>query len=62
MIVPEGPNALEMAVDGGQYVFRVNGVELASFAIENADPGVPALYVETFDSAAGGFFDDVETK
>jgi len=62
VIVPDGPNALEMAVDGGQYVFRVNGVELASFAIENADPGVPALYVETFDSAAGGFFDDVETK
>ena len=62
VIVPEGPNALEMAVAGGQYVFRVNGVELASFAIENADPGVPALYVETFDSAAGGFFDDVETK
>lgn len=62
VIVPEGPNALEMAVDGEQYVFRVNGVALASFAIENVDPGVPALYVETFDSAAGGFFDDVETK
>ena len=62
VIVPEGPNMLEMAVDGEQYVFRVNGVELASFAIENVDPGVPALYVETFDSAAGGFFDDVETK
>lgn len=62
VIVPEGPNTLEMAVDGGQYVFRVNGVALASFAIENVDPGVPALYVETFDSAAGGFFDDVETK
>ena len=62
VIVPEGPNMLEMAVDGEQYVFRVNGVALASFAIENVDPGVPALYVETFDSAAGGFFDDVETK
>jgi hypothetical protein len=62
VIVPEGPNTLEMAVDGEQYVFRVNGVALASFAIENVDPGVPALYVETFDSAAGGFFDDVETK
>ena len=62
VIVPEGPNTLEMAVDGQQYVFRVNGVALASFAIENVDPGVPALYVETFDSAAGGFFDDVETK
>ncbi len=62
VVVPEGPNTLDMSVDGTTYVFRVNGVEMASFVIENVDPGVPALYVETFDKAAGGFFDDAETK
>lgn len=62
VIIPDGENMLDLAVVGSEFVFRVNGTEMATFAIDIPDPGVPALYVETFDSAAGGFFDTVETK
>lgn len=62
VIIPDGENILDLAVEGSEYVFRVNGTQMATFSIDIPDPGVPALYVETFDSAAGGFFDGVETK
>lgn len=62
VIVPDGENTLSLVLRGDAYTFTVNGTELAAFTASRADPGVPALYVETFDSAAGGFFDNVETK
>jgi hypothetical protein len=62
VIVPDGENVLQLVLQGDTYEFTVNGVVLAAFSASRADPGVPALYVETFDSAAGGYFDDVETK
>jgi hypothetical protein len=49
-------------VRGTQYTFVVNGEILTSFDTQMPEPGVPALYVETFDDAAGGIFDNVQTS
>jgi hypothetical protein len=40
----------------------VNGSVVATFTSPGMNPGVPALYVETFNAAAGGIFDDVESS
>jgi hypothetical protein len=62
IIKPTEVNHVEFAVQGDQYTFTVNGSVLATFATAMPDAGVPGLYVETFDSAAGGLFDNVETS
>ena len=62
VIVPDGPNRMEFAVQGTSYELWVNGVLLTQFEYDIETAGVPGLYVETFDVAAGGIFDDVETS
>jgi hypothetical protein len=62
IIKPTEVNHVEFAVKGDQYTFTVNGSVLATFATTMPDAGVPGVYVETFDSAAGGLFDNVETS
>ena len=37
----------------------INGTIVASFADSRLSSGVPALYLEHFDSAAGASFDNV---
>ncbi|NBU64089.1 MAG: hypothetical protein EBS29_06275 [Chloroflexia bacterium] len=61
-IKPTEVNHVEFTVQGDQYTFTVNGSVLATFATTMPEPGVPGLYVETFDAAAGGLFDNVETS
>jgi len=61
-IQPDGPNQIAFEVQNDVYSFVVNGSVVATFASPGVNPGVPALYVETFDAAAGGIFDDVETS
>ncbi|MFZ9857347.1 MAG: hypothetical protein ACO3F2_03290 [Roseiflexaceae bacterium] len=61
-IRPDGPNQLTFDVQNEVYSFAVNGSVVATFTSPGLRPGVPALYVETFDAAAGGIFDDVETS
>lgn len=62
LIKPTEVNHVEFSVVGDQYTFVVNGGVLATFATSVPDAGVPGLYVETFDAAAGGLFDNVETS
>ncbi len=62
IINPTGVNHVEFTVKDDQYSFAVNGSMLATFATTMPDAGVPGLYVETFDAAAGGLFDNVETS
>lgn len=62
MIRPEGPNQMMLMVQDDTYTLVVNGVTVTTFAATGLEPGVPALYVETFGAAAGGIFDDVETS
>jgi hypothetical protein len=61
-IRPDGPNQIVFGVQDNRYTFEVNGTQVATFDAPGLNPGVPALYVETFDAAAGGIFDDVETS
>ena len=62
VIVPDGDNRIDFAVQGTSYTLMVNGVVLTQFEYDSEAIGVPGLYVETFDVAAGGVFDDVETS
>lgn len=62
VIRPDGPNQIVFDVQNDVYTFTVNGSVVATFTSPGGNPGVPALYVETFDAAAGGIFDDVETS
>jgi hypothetical protein len=59
---PDGPNQMTFGVQNDVYTFAVNGSVVATFTSAGLSAGVPALYVETFDAAAGGIFDDVETS
>ena len=61
-IRPDGPNQITFGVQNDVYTFAVNGSVVATFTSPGMNPGVPALYVETFNAAAGGIFDDVETS
>ncbi len=61
-IYPDRTNHIDFAVRGTQYTFAVNGEILTSFDTDMPSPGVPALYVETFDDSAGGIFDNVQTS
>jgi hypothetical protein len=61
-IRPDGPNQMTFGVQNDVYTFAVNGSVVATFTSAGLSAGVPALYVETFDAAAGGIFDDVETS
>lgn len=58
----DAPNQISFDVQNDVYTFVVNGSVVATFPSPGLNPGVPALYVETFDAAAGGIFDDVETS
>lgn len=62
VIRPDGPNQMTFGVQNDAYTFVVNGSVVATFTAPGMNPGVPALYVETFNAAAGGIFDDVETS
>ena len=53
---------MDFAVQGNTYTLTVNGEVLTQFEYDSETIGVPGLYVETFDVAAGGVFDDVETS
>jgi hypothetical protein len=61
-IRPDGPNQVTFGVQNDVYTFAVNGSVVATFTSPGMNPGVPALYVETFNAAAGGIFDDVESS
>lgn len=61
-ILVDAPNLVALAVVDDVYTLTVNDNEIASFEAKGMDQGVPALYVETFNAAAGGIFDDVETS
>lgn len=62
VIRPDGPNQVAFGVQNDVYTFVVNGSVVATFTSPGMSQGVPALYVETFNAAAGGIFDDVETS
>lgn len=62
VIYPDRTNHIEFGVSGTHYTFAVNGALLAEFDTDMPELGVPALYVETFDAAAGGIFDNVKTS
>ena len=52
-------NRVVLQTAGQQIKLLINGKLVASFANDQVATGVPALYVENFDGAAGASFDNL---
>jgi hypothetical protein len=58
-IVPGAVNKVGLTAVGDVVTFSVNDTELARFSDARVAEGVPALYLENFDTEAGAVYDDV---
>jgi hypothetical protein len=58
-IRPGEANKVSFSAVGDAITFSVNDTELARFSDARVASGVPALYLENFDTEAGAAYDDV---
>lgn len=57
-IKPGRTNRVELSAADDKITFSVNGVKVATFDDNSVSEGVPAFYLENFDTEAGAVFDD----